>query len=92
MTVSQEHAEERTFLLDFTLATDEWSVWVHFDHLFRQRTIGAGIGRSGQNHRQVEQLAKLSVSHDVLLVEGRVPIASKLVEANLEIKNEQELE
>lgn len=49
------------------------------NHLLWKGTVGTSIGRSGQDDRQVEQLAKFSMSHDALLVEGRVPVASKLI-------------
>lgn len=61
------------------------------NHLLWKGTVGTSIGRSGQDDRQVEQLAKLSMSHDALLVESRVPVASKLIKANLEIEDKQEL-
>lgn len=78
-------------LLDLALTANERSVGVHLDHFFRQWAVGTGVGRSSQDDRQVKQLAKLGMSQDVLLVESRVPVTSKLVETNLKVEDEQKL-
>lgn len=79
-------------LLDFSLAADEWSVGVHLDHLLRQGTIGASVGGSGHDDGKVEQLAKLSMGHHVVAVQGGVPVTSKLVEANLKVEDQEKLQ
>jgi hypothetical protein len=78
-------------LLYLTLAANQGSIRVHLNHLLRQRTVGTGIGRGGHDDRQIEQLAKLSMSHDILFVESSIPVASKLVKSDLEVEDEKEL-
>jgi len=78
-------------LLDLAVTLDERSVGVHFEHLLGQRTIGTLLGRSGHDNREIEDLAELGMSHHVVAIEGWVPVASNLVQANLQIKDEKHL-
>lgn len=79
-------------LLDFTLAPDQRRVGIHLDHLLGERAVGSGVGRRGEYDGQVEDFTQLSVRHDVLLVEGWVPVTGKLEEADLEIEDKKKLE
>jgi hypothetical protein len=54
--------------------------------------IRSSIRRGGENDWDVENLAKRGMSHDVVLVKTRVPVPCDMVEADLDIKNEQNLE
>jgi hypothetical protein len=78
-------------LLDFSLAANEGSVGVHLDHLLGQGTVGTSIGGSGHDDGKVEQLAKLSVGHHVVAIQGGVPVTSKLVEASLKVEDQEKL-
>lgn len=78
-------------LLDFTLAADKWRIRIHLEHLLWQGAVGALVCRSAHDDGQVEELANLGMGHDILLVQGRVPVASDMVETNLQVKNEKQL-
>jgi len=47
--------------------------------------------RSGHYDGEVEDFADFGVGHDVFAVEGGVPVAGELVEADLEVEDEEEL-
>jgi hypothetical protein len=91
MSYAVAEMEGRKNSLDFTLATDERSIRIHFEHLLGQRTVGALIGRSGHDHRQVEELTQLGMSHDVLLIQGGVPVAGNLKETDLQVEDQEKL-
>ena len=76
-------------VLDFTLALDERSIGIHLQNLLGERTVGTSFSRSGHNHGEVEKLSNLGMGEDVLTVESGVPVTSRLVEADLEIKDQE---
>lgn len=91
-TVREEGKKEggKEDVLDFALALDEWGVWVHLEDLLGQRAVGTLLGGRGHHDGEVEELAELGVREDVLAVEGGVPVAGDLVEADLEVEDEEE--
>jgi hypothetical protein len=78
-------------LLDFSLALDERSIRVHLQNLLRKRTIGTLLGGSGHDDRKVEELAQGGVRDQVVAVESRVPVASHLVQTDLQVEDEEKL-
>ena len=78
-------------LLDLTLAADKRSIGVHLEHLLREGTVGTGVGGGAHDDGQVEELAYLSVGHDVLSVQSGVPVPSYAIEADLQVEDEEEL-
>jgi hypothetical protein len=78
-------------ILDFSLALNEWCIGVKSEHFLGERTVGALLSRGGHDDGKVEEFSNLGVGHDVVAVESGVPVTSKLIKANLEIKDEQHL-
>jgi hypothetical protein len=53
------------------------------------RKGGTLLSRSSQDGWEVEKLAELSMSHDVVAVDGGIPVPSKLVQSYLKVENEK---
>jgi hypothetical protein len=54
-------------------------------------SVGASISGGRQDHGKVEDLANLGMGPDVVLVQAWVPVTSDMVEADLDVEDEEEL-
>lgn len=52
-------------------------------------SVRSSISRRGQDDGNVKDLADSSMSHDVVLVETWVPVPGNMVEADLDVQNEE---
>lgn len=77
--------------VDLALALDEGGVWVHVQDLLGQGAVGARLGGGGEDDWEVEELAEGGVGEEVVAVEGGVPVAGDVVEADLEVEDEEDL-
>lgn len=71
------------------MTPNEGRIGVHLQHFLGQRTVGTLVGGRAQDDWDVEDLANLRVGHDVLLVEGWVPVSSELEKADLQVENQE---
>lgn len=84
--------DEEDDLLDLTLTPNKRCIRIHLQHLLGQRPIGTLVCRRTQDDRNVKDFPEFGVGHDVLLVECRVPVSSKLEKTDLQVENEEQLQ
>lgn len=78
-------------VLYFSLSLHKWRVGIHLQDLLGQRAVGTLLRGGGHDDGEVEKLAKLGVRQNVLAVEGGVPVATELVETDLQVQDEEHL-
>lgn len=76
--------------VDFALAAYEGRGGVHFDEFFGEGAVGTRVGGRGEDDGDVEEGAEGGVCVDVVLVERGVEVARDVVEADLDVENEEE--
>lgn len=89
--VGKSVEEKGKHLPDLALAADERCIRIHFEHLLGQRTVRAGVCGCSHDDGEIKDLAERGVGHDVLLVESRVPVTSRLEETDLQVEDEEQL-
>jgi len=71
------------------LSTDRWTSILHVKNRLGQRSIRSLLGRGGQHHRQVEQLANAGMRDHGVVVQRGIEVSRQAVQAVLQVQDDE---
>lgn len=75
---------------DLALSLDQRRIGVQFQNLFWQWAVRTLLAAGGQDDGDIEDLAEGRMCHHVAAVQGGVKIAGELVEADLQVQDQED--